>query len=49
VVGRALEGSNVELANEFVNLISASTGFSANSRVISTADRLIQELLATTR
>lgn len=49
VVGRALEGSNVELANEFVNLISASTGFSANSRVISTADRLIQELLATAR
>ncbi len=49
VVGRALEGSNVELANEFVNLISASTGFSANSRVISTADRLIQELLASVR
>jgi len=49
VVGRSLEGSNVELANEFVNLINASTGFSANSRVISTADRLIQELLAATR
>ncbi len=49
VVGRSLEGSNVDLANEFVNLISATTGFSANSRVISTADRLIQELLATAR
>ncbi|NBC11131.1 MAG: flagellar hook-basal body complex protein [Planctomycetes bacterium] len=49
VVGRSLEGSNVELANEFVNLINASTGFSANSRVISTADRLIQELLASVR
>lgn len=49
VVGRALEGSNVDLANEFVDMISASTGFSANSRVISTADRLIQELLASVR
>ena len=49
VIGRGLEQSNVELADEFVNLISASTGFSANSRVITTADQLIQELLATAR
>ncbi len=49
IVGRTLELSNVELAEEFVNLITASTGFSANSRVISTSDRLIQELLATLR
>jgi flagellar hook protein FlgE len=49
VVGRALELSNVELADEFVNLISASTGFSAASRVVTTSDRLIQELLNTVR
>ncbi len=45
VIGRALETSNVELSEEFVNLITASTGFSANSRVISTSERLIQELI----
>ena len=49
LVGRALEGSNVDLAGEFVDLISAQTGFSANARVISAADELIQELLATVR
>ncbi len=49
IVGRTLELSNVELSEEFVNLITASTGFSANSRIISTADRLMQELLSTIR
>ena len=49
IIGRALELSNVDLAEEFVNLISASTGFSSSSRVLSTSDRLIQELLATIR
>ncbi len=45
VVGAALELSNVELSEEFINLINASTGFSANSRVITTSQQLIQELL----
>ena len=49
IVGRSVELSNVELAEEFINLISASTGFSANSRIISTSEQLIQELLATVR
>lgn len=49
LVGGALELSNVDLSQEFVNLISASTGFSANSRVLTTSDRLIQELLQTIR
>ncbi len=49
VVGAALELSNVELSEEFINLINASTGFSANSRVITTSERLIQELLNTLR
>lgn len=48
-VGGALELSNIELAQEFVNLISASTGFSANSRVLTTSDQLIQELLSAVR
>lgn len=49
VIGRALELANVELADEFVTLINASTGFSANSRVLTTTDQLMQELLAALR
>jgi flagellar hook protein FlgE len=45
----ALEQSNVDLSNEFVNMIIASTGFSAASRVITTSDQLITELLNSTR
>jgi flagellar hook protein FlgE len=45
----ALEQSNVDLSAEFVNLITASTGFSAASRVISTSDQLITELLNSSR
>ncbi|WP_432799462.1 flagellar hook protein FlgE [Poriferisphaera sp. WC338] len=49
VIGRAVEASNVDVAEEFLNLINANTGFSANSRVISTTNQMIQELLSTVR
>jgi flagellar hook protein FlgE len=39
----------VDLSEEFINLIVASTGFTAASRVISTSDRLLTELLNTSR
>ncbi|MDB5290218.1 MAG: flgE [Phycisphaerales bacterium] len=45
----ALELSNVDLSTEFTNMIIASTGFSASSRVISTSNQLIQELLNSSR
>lgn len=45
LVAGALELSNVELGEEFIGLILASTGYSASSRVIRTSDDLIQELL----
>ncbi len=45
----ALEQSNVEIAREFINLISASTGISASSRVVRAADDLLQELLLLSR
>jgi flagellar hook protein FlgE len=45
IVGGALELANVELSQEFIALINASTGFTANSRVLSTTDRLLQDLL----
>lgn len=45
VIGGALELSNVDLGQEFINLILTSTGYSASSRVIRTADELMQQLL----
>jgi len=44
-----LEQSNVDLSQEFINLIIASTGYSASSRVISTSDQLLTELLNSQR
>jgi flagellar hook protein FlgE len=41
----AVEMSNVDLAQEFTNMITAERGFQANSRVITTADEMLQELV----
>ncbi|MCL2520206.1 MAG: flagellar hook protein FlgE [Spirochaetaceae bacterium] len=40
-----LEMSNVDLSEEFVDMIVAQRGFQANSRGIQTADTLLQEIL----
>ena len=45
----SLEQSNVDLSKEFINMIVTSTGFSAASRVITTSDQLLNELLQTSR
>jgi len=45
LVGGALELSNVDLSQEFINMILASTGYSAASRVITTTDQLMTQLL----
>jgi flagellar hook protein FlgE len=45
VTSGAVEMSNVDLAQEFTNMISAQRGFQANSRVISTADQMLQDLV----
>jgi flagellar hook protein FlgE len=44
-IGGTLEMSNVDLAGEFTNMIVAQRGFQANSRVISTADEMLQDLV----
>jgi flagellar hook protein FlgE len=41
----AVEMSNVDLAQSFTNMITAQRGFQANSRVISTADEMLQDLV----
>lgn len=45
VLSNTLELSNVDLAEEFVRMISAQRGFQANSRIITTTDELMQELV----
>src|SRR5690348_1909097 len=44
ILGGALEGSNVDMATEFTNLIVYQSAYQANSRVISTADQMNQDL-----
>lgn len=41
----SLEGSNVDLATEFVAMINTQRAFDANSKVITTADQVIQTAL----
>lgn len=41
----ALEMSNVDLAQEFTNMIVTQRGFQANSRVITTSDEMLQDLI----
>jgi flagellar hook protein FlgE len=41
----AVEMSNVDLAQTFTNMITAERGFQANSRVITTADDMLQDLV----
>jgi fagellar hook-basal body proteins len=41
----ALEMSNVDLAKEFTNMIVTQRGFQANSRVITTTDQMLEELV----
>ncbi|MGY1772928.1 flagellar hook protein FlgE [Blastococcus sp. SYSU D00813] len=41
----ALEMSNVDLAEEFTGLIVAQRGFQANSRVITSSDEVLQDLV----
>ena len=45
VVGQALEQSNVDIATEFTNLIVAQRSYQANSRVITTFNQALQDLL----
>ena len=42
--GGSLEMSNVDLSQEFTNLIVAQRGFQANARIITTSDEVLQEL-----
>ncbi|NLO82760.1 MAG: flagellar hook protein FlgE [Clostridiales bacterium] len=45
IIPGALEMSNVDLAKEFTDMIVAQRGFQANSRIITVADEMLQELV----
>lgn len=49
VLSGALEMSNVDLADEFTNMITTQRGYQANSRVITVSDTMIEELLSLKR
>lgn len=49
VVASAVERSNVDLAQEFVDLISLQRSFQANARVITTSDGMLNDLLNVVR
>ncbi|SFB25109.1 flagellar hook-basal body protein [Acetitomaculum ruminis DSM 5522] len=45
IVTGALEMSNVDLATEFTEMITTQRGYQANSRIITTSDTLLEELI----
>ena len=49
IVPNALEMSNVDLADEFTNMITTQRGYQANSRVVTVSDTMIEELLSLKR
>ncbi|MDR1858073.1 MAG: flagellar hook protein FlgE [Treponema sp.] len=49
IVSGTLEMSNVDMADQFTDMIITQRGFQANSRTIQTADQLLQELLTLKR
>ncbi|MEA1910986.1 MAG: flagellar hook-basal body complex protein, partial [Spirochaetota bacterium] len=49
MVAGALEMSNVDLAEQFTDMIITQRGFQANSKTITTSDQMLQELLTLKR
>jgi flagellar hook protein FlgE len=49
IIAGTLEMSNVDLAEQFTDMIVTQRGFQANSRTITTSDQMIQELLTLKR
>jgi len=44
IASQSLEGSTVDLATEFTNLITTQRAYSASARIITTADQMLQQL-----
>ena len=49
ISGSSLEGSNTDIADEFTKLIVTQQAYSANTKVITTANSMVQDLLSVLR
>lgn len=45
VLAKSIELSNVDIADEFINLMNAQRNFQASTKTITTADQMLQEVL----
>ena len=45
IASSALESSNVDLAEEFTNMIVTQRAYSASAKIITTADEMLEELI----
>ncbi|EGC7708581.1 flagellar hook protein FlgE, partial [Listeria monocytogenes] len=45
ISGSSLEGSNVDLSREFVNLMTYQSGFQGNTKVIRVADDVMKQIV----
>jgi flagellar hook protein FlgE len=45
ILGSSLEGSNVDIADEFTKLIVTQQAYSANTRVVTTSNQMVQDVL----
>jgi flagellar hook protein FlgE len=45
ITPNSLEQSNVDIALEFVNMITTQRGFQANSKVVTTVDAMLAEVI----
>ena len=45
IIGSSLEGSNTDIADEFTKLIVTQQAYSANTKVITTTNQMVQDLL----
>ncbi len=49
VLSKSIELSNVDIADEFINLMNAQRNFQANTKTISTTDQMLQEIIGIKR
>jgi flagellar hook protein FlgE len=49
IIGSSLEGSNVDIADEFTKLIVTQQAYSANTRVVTTSNQMVQDVLSMLR
>ena len=45
IMAKSLERSTVDIASEFVNMITQQRAFQANAETVSTADELLSEVI----